>query len=151
MNSRSDYVPLVGNSVWGSMIFCRIGLLYRLNYRLWRKTTICVCVTFKCQSKATWVCVAERPASSQRTEESGTVDLFVDNKQTQLWHHEHLFVSLWAWNSSFAYFKLVDNWHSLKFSFFRSSGHELLIWSTKKNHAKLSFEGKAQNLLLRKV
>lgn len=98
LNSWYEYPQWLCATGWklclGIYVFCGIGPLCRLNYRLWRKTTICVCVTFKCQSKATRVCEAERPAWSQRTEKSGTVDLFVHNKQTQLWHHEHLFVRL---------------------------------------------------------
>lgn len=115
LNFCSNDTALDGNSGY-PCFFCLIGLLCRLNYRLWGKITICVCVTLKCQSKGTWVHVAEGPASSQRTKDSTTMDLFVHNKQTQLCHREHLFVTVWkAWNSCFDCFPLADNKISLQF------------------------------------
>lgn len=118
MHSRSAYAVLGGKlCLFSGELECFTDWIIGCE----GKTTICACVTFKRQSKATWVFVAERPAASQRTKESGTVDLFVYNKQTEFCHHEHLFVTnRKALNATTDPFAIADNGSPLKFLFFHT-------------------------------
>lgn len=143
MHSRSAYAVLGGKlCLFSGELECFTDWIIGCE----GKTTICACVTFKRQSKATWVFVAERPAASQRTKESGTVDLFVYNKQTEFCHHEHLFVTnRKARNATTDPFAIADNGSPLKFLFFTQ-----ILSAAKENLSKSPFEGKVQNVCRQK-